>query len=242
MLVTKEEGNVRHKRAKEERKYKKLRELGQDLHIPTFEAFLTLEVFDKNGKLIQKHHQRSHSWVRNAYNAIFSILAGKNLDDVAFGPGLLSMKCTTGDIADGEYPFASEEDVDAITYGLRAAAGEVLWGIAVGSGEDAESFEDYTLQTIIIDGAGGGQLNYSQSEAHDINYGALTLSNTLVRYFNNNSGGNVSVNEVVLGYRTMKPPPVHMGIFARDKLGATVTPPDTGQLKVTYTVQLIYPS
>ncbi|GAI36690.1 unnamed protein product, partial [marine sediment metagenome] len=34
---------------KEERKYKRLRKLGQELHIPIPEAFWTLEVFDKDG-------------------------------------------------------------------------------------------------------------------------------------------------------------------------------------------------
>ena len=72
---------------KEEQKYEELRKLGQELKIPISEAFLTLEVFDKDGKLIQKHRQRSHSWTRNAYNALFSNLASVNLDDDTFGAG-----------------------------------------------------------------------------------------------------------------------------------------------------------
>ncbi|GAH72404.1 unnamed protein product, partial [marine sediment metagenome] len=62
----------------------------------------------------------------------------------------------------------------------------------------------------------------------------------LVRYFNNNSGGNVDVNEVALvtnGYFGG----AHIWMQSRDKLGATVTVPSTGQLKVTYTVELTYP-
>ncbi|GAI09984.1 unnamed protein product [marine sediment metagenome] len=31
-------------------------------------------------------------------------------------------------------------------------------------------------------------------------------------------------------------------VATRDKLASTVTVPDTGQLKVTYTIQLTYPS
>ena len=58
----------------EEHKYKELKRLGTELHIPIFEAFLKLEVFDKDGKLVQEHSQRGHSWTRNAYNMMFSSL------------------------------------------------------------------------------------------------------------------------------------------------------------------------
>jgi len=77
---------------KEERKYEQLRKLGQELHIPIPEAFLTLEVFDKDGKLLQRHHQRSHSWVRNAYNMLFCQLSGKGCTGDGFGAGKISVK------------------------------------------------------------------------------------------------------------------------------------------------------
>jgi hypothetical protein len=70
------------------------------------------------------------------------------------------------------------------------------------------------------------------------------MKNELARYFNNNSGADVSVNEVALALRGYQPgssvPYNYM--TARDKLIATVTVPNTGQLKVTYTVQLTYPA
>ena len=59
----------------DERKYRQLKKLGQELRIPIPEAFWELEVRDKDGKVIQRHKQRSHSWVRNAYNFLFSELA-----------------------------------------------------------------------------------------------------------------------------------------------------------------------
>ncbi|GAJ13452.1 unnamed protein product, partial [marine sediment metagenome] len=62
---------------KEERQYERLKKLGRELHIPIPEHFLTMEVFDKDGKLIQRHHQRSHSWVRNAYHLLFCQFARK---------------------------------------------------------------------------------------------------------------------------------------------------------------------
>ena len=229
---------------KEEQKYEELRKLAQELHIPIPEAFLELEVTDKDGKVIQRHKQRSHSWTRNAYNLMFSQLAGKNGNDGTFGAGLLSGKNTGGVILAIPYPLAivlSDASADVAPNGYMAGSGVDTRGIMVGSGINAESFEDFALQTKITNGVAAGQLSYVASAAHVISYDALSkvLKNTLIRYFNNNSGGDVSVNEVAIvsygwGATTV--------LMARDKLALTVTIPNTGQLKVTYTVQLTFPS
>jgi len=73
--------------------------------------------------------------------------------------------------------------------------------------------------------------------------GAKLLKNELVRYFNNNSGGDVNVNEVALvDYVGCRGSAIDKVFMSRDKLASTVTVPNTGQLKVTYTVQLTYPA
>lgn len=229
-------------KGQEEQKYKQLKKLGRELNVPVPEAFLTLEVFDKDGKLISRHHQRSHSWVRNAYNMLFSGLAGKDGSDSTFEAGKLSIRGTNGTVEYGTYPIAQifSSSIDGTAYGYRAAAGEDSWGILVGSGENAESFEDYVLQTQIDDGSGGGQLNHVASEAHAITYTDTTLTNTLIRYFNNNSGGSIDVNEVALVVRAKVQNLTRQWLQSRDKLASTVSVPDTGQLKVTYTIQLAY--
>lgn len=231
---------------KEEQRYERLKKLAWELHLPIPEAFLTLEVFDKNGKLLQRHHQRSHSWVRNAYNLLLTNLAGKNLDDGTFGPGLLSIKATSGTIRDGAYGAGAGPyniDLESEGRGYRAAAASNTQGIQVGSGTNAESFEDYMLQTLIAEGTGAGQLNYVLSEVPTKGYAALTQTITHIRYMNNNSGGDVSINEVgLILYGFAGGVVTEKFMTSRDKLGATVTVPDTGQVKVTYTVQLTYPS
>ena len=63
----------------------------------------------------------------------------------------------------------------------------------------------------------------------------------MIRYFNNNSGGNVNVNEVgIVAYLQGQYNQNYM--MSRDKLAATITVPNTGQLRVTYTIQLTYPA
>ncbi|MDP4280155.1 MAG: hypothetical protein QQM50_06380 [Dehalococcoides mccartyi] len=234
--------------AEEEKLYEELRRLGQRLHIPISETFWELEVRDRSGKVVQRLRQRSHSWVRNAYNMMFCYLAGKDLSNGSFGAGYLSLKETGGAVQNGAGPVCLSQgsSVDSTSMGYRGPAGNDAYGILVGSGTNPEDFESHALHVKIANGTGAGQLTYVQSESHAINWnpGTLTMKNDLARFFNNNSGADVSVNEVALalrGYRPGSSVPYHF-MTARDLLIATVTVPNTGQLKVTYTVQLSYPA
>jgi len=233
---------------KEEQQFAELKKLARKLHVPIPEVFLELEVFDKDGKLIQRHRQRSHSWVRNAYNHMFSQLAAKDDDDDTFGAGKLSIKDILAVVKHGNYPITFREDLslDAENSGYLGSAGADTQGIVVGSGTDEiDPFEYYALQTKIVNGTGAGELNYVASEATAITYADTTLTATLVRYFNNNTVGetSVDVNEVgldVWGHAQGAAQIVYLQ--ARDVLASTVTVPSTGQLKVTYTIQLTYPA
>jgi hypothetical protein len=233
----------------EEIQYEQLRRMAQELHIPIPEAFWELEVRDKHGNVTQRHQQRSHSWTRNAYNMLLSNLAGKDGDDPTFGAGKLNCKATSGTVRSGDSPLLisprNTYSVDGIQFGYRATGADASYGILVGSGTNAENFEDYALQTQIVEGSGAGQLSHVLSEEHSVSYdaGAKILKNELVRYFNNNSGGDVNVNEVALvGFVGCCGTANDKVLMSRDKLTSTVTVPDTGQLKVTYNVQLTYPT
>ena len=232
----------------EEALYDQLKKLGRKLHIPTPEAFWELEVQNRNGEVVQCLKQRSHSWVRNAYNLIFSTLAGKDLDDSTFGAGKLSLKDVGGAIRHGDSNGIAYwgDDWDGASHGYRGQAGSHAFGILLGSGINPEDFESYYLHTRISNGTGSGQLSYVQGEPHSITWiaGTLTLKNDIVRYFNNNSGADVDVTEVALVAHGRAPGNGSESnyMMARDLLTATVTVPDTGQLKVTYTIQLTYPA
>lgn len=230
----------------EERKYDQLRKLAQELHIPLPEAFWELEVRDRRGRLVSRHKQRSHSWTRNAYNHLASQLFAKNADDDTFGAGKLSIKKEDASVKYGTYPITLgySSNVDNPPNGYLGNAGQDIAGMIVGTGTDAESFEDYKLQTKIANGTGAGQLVYVQSETHVITWtaGTKVLKDELVRYFNNNSGADIIVNEVGIicnGYAAQQG---NQWLQARDKLGTGVTLPDSGQLKVTYTIQITYPA
>jgi len=187
---------------------------------------------------------------------MFCQLAGKDTDDDTFGAGKLSFKDTDGALLYGDWGLniggaiynqgvghtSTIHSVDGtVYYGLRADVDDDTYGIQIGSGTNAESFEDYVLQTRIDSGILAGQISYQASEDNSITYTAGTgvLENSLARYFNNNSGGSINVNEVDLVANTYSATKI---LMVRDHLISTSTVPDTGQLKAVYTISLTYPA
>jgi len=228
----------------EEIKFRRLRKLGIELLVPVVEAFWEFEARDGQGRVIQKQRQRSHSWVRNAYNMLFCDMAGRNASDSTYGAGYLNYKDTGAAVRYGNWtiPWYYEDNVESPgSLGFHAGAGDASYGIIVGSGINAESFEDYALQTPIAHGTGAGQLSYaaSNSPVRTWTPSTKTMKSELVRYFNNNSGGDINVNQVALVAKLQS---IYKGLMSRDKLVSTVTIPNTGQLKVTYTIELVYPA
>ena len=127
----------------------------------------------------------------------------------------------------------SGEVFDQVVHVLRPGGRYRLhWGNPYYHGLAPEYWDGngYSLRLPYVDGA-------------EVTYDTPTrvLSNRLVRYFNNNSGGDIAVNEVALVNSMQQPGAWPRFVMSRDKLDTTVTVPDTGQLKVTYTIQLTYP-
>jgi len=222
--------------------------LGQELHIPIPEVFLTLEVFDKDGKLVQKLHQRSHSWVRNAYTHLYCMMASANAPDPTYGAGYLNIKRFTDGLifAVARSPGWTNANVETIgNMGFCSGAGDTTFGIVVGTSSQAESFDDWQLISKIANGTGASQLTYQAHEAIVKSYesGTKTQKVEHKRYFNNNSGGTISVNEVgIVGRMWFNMDSNRYALHSRDVLASTINIPNTGQLKVTYTIQLTYPA
>ena len=220
------------------------------LEIPVLhlKAFLEFEVKDRDGKLITRRKQRAHSWVRNLYN-LMVCQAGAVAGDSAVGLALLD---TSGAVrsdpttqpASGEASSGSNNRriYVGLGYGLYAGAGVDSFGIVIGTGSDPESFEDYALGSRISSGNLAGQLAYSITDAPVISTVGTTKKTQWVRYFNNNSGGAITVNEVGMYTKGCISSYAITYMLCRDLVSGGVEVPDTGQLKVTYTIQLSYPA
>lgn len=232
------------------------RKTAHNLHLPYIEARLEVEMTSEGQSLFYKR-QRSKSFVRNAYNALFSQASASEADDTTFGPGLINAKDVAGTIAKRDTPISwIPNDVSSLGNGFRGNEGVFNHGIVLGLGTSAESLEDYYLSgSVIPNGNGSGQLNYNPTEAliKVWSAGTRTLSNSIKRYFNNNSGGQINGwGEIILigkvnfaysyGNLTGWWYDTYSVIFSRDLLPSPVNIPDKAQIKVIYTISLVYPS
>jgi len=241
-----------------ERDYRKLEKLGAKLGIPISQCFVETEVTMPDGKVI-RNKTRSHTLKRNAYNLLFGVMSNKNPTDVTYGAGLLSLKDTAGNIQHGSYiaiaggigyngAQPAEGDIPSNYYfsgGYLTDIGDDTRGIMTGTDDTAETFEDFQLIAQVHHGNASGQLVYNAMSTHTIAYdsGSLTLSDTIYRFFNNNSGAPITVKEVgiasrlVIAYNNAA-----LFLLTRDVLVTPVLVPDSGQLKVSYTNSLVYPA
>jgi hypothetical protein len=244
-----------------EAKYQRLEALGKKLGVPLLCGRLDLQV-TRSGKLLTHRRQRSHSWTRNAYNLIFCQLGSSNPTDAAFGSGKLSYKITNGTVRYYHGSDAVNEYGAWVTYidyynvetrenesagrGSRAAANDAGHGLVVGSSNAAEDFDHYNLQAPIANGLGAGQLSMIAQEAPVLSYdaGTKTLTGTLVRFMNNNSGGEITVREVgyICKMQTGTAYSMSLFLFSRDILDPVVVIPDAGQIRIQYQISLAYPA
>lgn len=224
---------------REEIAYEQLKKLGSELKIPVYEAFWEFEI-RKSGKRFSSLKMRSHSLVRNAYNLLYYYLSGVRLSDT----NQLRVQYTSGSYYTSVYYVLanSNQNWDDPGNGLRAPAGTDSFGIVVGSGADAESFESYNLAAKIANGSGAGQLSYTDTEAPAVSTIGTTKKTDWVRYFNNNSGADITVNEVGLIIQHKYPTGTHLFLLERSLIPGGLIVPNTGQLKATYSLQLIYPA
>ncbi|MBN1370178.1 MAG: hypothetical protein JW954_08095 [Dehalococcoidaceae bacterium] len=247
----------------QENKYRDMERLGRELGIPVPRTFLEIEVFDSKGNTLHAQRQRSHSWNRNAYNYLAMAITLRNPTGTAFGAGTLSLKDTGGSIrgntskgiSSGRSSSSTGIDFERLEDGtatsglsgsIRASATRDHFGIVVGSSGTAESFEHHNLGSLIGHGSGAGQLDYQSTQSFTFSYDGVskTAGTSLVRFFNNNSGSSVAVNEVGLIYRLCADNYMYIYnfLFSRDVMASTITVPDTGQLKVTYAIEMVFPA
>ena len=113
----------------------------------------------------------------------------------------------------------------------RGGATVTIMGIVVGSSNVAENPEHASLQALIPNGVGAGQVEYQAEHDFSVvnNVGLARLEVTQSRRFLNNSGATIPVNEVGLYINDAG----NNFMIIRDQLPATVNIPHAGQLTVT---------
>jgi len=213
------------------------------MHVPTPpKTFINMQVHDKEGNLTLDYSMPSRSWVRNAYNRLASQMleldgATVTGSATAYEAGSLKIKQQNATV----YTYG-EWLTGAQTY-TTAAISNDTYGIIVGTGNTAESFEHYALAAKVANGTSAGQISYQAQDAPVGAYNSDTKkwTATITRIFNNNSGGSISVAEVgyvcQLYYAAAKDM-----LVCRDLLAEAVAVANGAQLTVTYTIEMTYPA
>ena len=215
----------------------------QQLHIPHMDIWLTLDFFDENGKLTKHRKQRAKSWTRNAYNYFLYTLSSHKLNDLVHGAGSLSLKQTNGNlnsVASHTFYGADMKDPDK---GFHSLGESSVHGIVVGRGSAAESFEDYTMSTVIVSGNGTNQLFLPEGEEYTRSYdaGLKKWTSSHIRYFNNNSGASITITNVG-AIAKLYATSIILVLFSRDVLNPSESLPDKAQLKIEYEMSLTFPA
>ena len=201
------------------------------MHVcPPPKTFINMKVQMPDGSLVSELDMVSRSWVRNAYNPSFYMFTGVQTFGSGYQAGSTAQKSTANSVITCRFPAA-----------WLGTSGSNAYGIVVGTGDNAESFESYILETIIANGTSAGQMSYAAQSVQTPVYTVETkkLVQTFVRIFNNNSGGSISVSEVGVIYQDAAGA---NSLFCRDLLAEAVAVANTAQLTVTYTIEMTFPA
>lgn len=216
---------------------------------------LDLHRLNADFELLEKRSQPSRSWVQHFFDLFYifihySVNTLNNIQDINGVNRTLSPSSTNSQTCNllmasqgggcGTY-FPSPgggylHDNDQQT---QYTADE--WGIVVGSNNVAVTPQDNDLGTKIAHGIAAGELLYAGTEIIYPTFANPNGAMVLRRYFTNESGGNVTVNEVGMistGFDTSANDTSYLFLIARDVLGAPVVIANTQLLVVTYTAQI----
>jgi hypothetical protein len=235
----------------EDREHRKLARLGKKHKLAIPELRWRRQIFRDNGRdlVFDSDFQWMHSVNRNYYNICFSwgnLIALST--PTTFGTGNLNLKDTGGTVRNDTNDIvelnSADPDSRDTTYGLLAQAADDTLGLIIGTDNTAESFEQFAIGTLTPNGSGTGppiEFDYSQSELHSLSNSVLTLKDTRIRDFNNNSGSSENIEEVAEYWGLFMGGGVVTVMTIRDVTGSDVVG-DADQYRVTLESTLVYPS
>jgi hypothetical protein len=139
-----------------------------------------LDDYDENGNLCYSKASESHSYVIAFIDGLYCGFAGATV--------------TLNDTAGSSR--ASIQPATSSVFKCASAIGSVVTGIVAGTGTNAVTISDYSLQTLIAHGTGAGQLSYAVEQFSTPSTVSSTRSFTTFRTLTNNSGNTITINEI----------------------------------------------
>ena len=168
------------------------------------EAFVEVEVRDKNGNLIDQRRFRSRSFVANLLRLLRQMMLRYTVSasQASFYHGTTSAEPIDHSGASKSLFFCTYGGGVAHNWLLAGAIeGEDSFGIRVGMGTVTPTPSDYNLATPISHGTGVNQLSYGAVTLDSISISGNTTTLRIIRTFTNNSGNPVTVTEIGLSVR-----------------------------------------
>jgi len=188
------------------------------------QVYYTVEVRDKNGKLISREKRRSRSFVRQWCDLHYWLAepTDKTVTDISNTSRTL------------------DRDTGLI-HALRmdGAAVEPDKGVVVGTGTTAVTIADYALAAKIAEGTGVGQLSHQAVTLTAPSVVGSECSWTATRVFINGSGATITVTEIGIYVSAQDTvPAVRYFLVVRDVLVTAQAVPDGGAITVVYTIKV----
>ena len=163
---------------------------GNNDYKKSFNATLTIIVRDKDGNVIKRYKQKSHSPTANFIGLMLPLTwyntTGKSWTFVNTSNSTFSYAPYISNAGVGvAYPCSGTNNNDYIV------------NILVGSGSQSNSYSAYNLNAPIANGSGTGQLLYSSPNIPT----GITINGNQVYFiisqsYNNQSGGTITISEV----------------------------------------------
>lgn len=177
----------------------------------------------------------SGSPLRNYYNMVFCQGASLNASDGgSFADGQLNGKDTGGGLRSATSSLGFPHDDNMFVQGYRG-------GIKVGDSNTPVTFDDFAMSSLIANGVGGGELQYSSGLTPTGAWDLPTLTYTVshVQTFTNAGGGEVIVREIGLT-GTLDLQGSHQMMTHRDVVSDIVMAP-AEDLEVTHQFNTVFP-
>ena len=180
----------------------------------------TLEVRDREGRLLKRVRRPSRSYVRSIVD-IWACQWGNQ--SAVTSPDTGNTSRTLGINSAG--PRMSGPNDDS------------TYGPVVGTGTNAVAIGDYALQTQVAHGTGAGQLDYEVTTYQNLQTSGSTRKFELRRLFVNQSGASITVNECGI-YAQFEDSGAVVRYFCavRDLVSPGVAVPNGGSATLTYTI------
>lgn len=199
---------------------------------------LELIKWNRDGDKVFSHRQPMRSFVRQMIDflAMYADQVNTNMQDITDTTRLIVANSNIREmnliVGGGGHSYS---EVGATAYNELMTDGV---GIQIGTGNTAPTSDDYAIETRCVHGQAATQMVYGGEEIEPIVVSAPSASFLIRRYFNNKSGGGITVAEVGIYVPGVTAGGTYSIMIARDVLGAPVVVADTELLRVQYTISV----